>query len=211
MVKVKASSLADQVFDRLEQDILGGVYPRDSYLTELQLCEALGVSRTPIREALRRLEQEHIVEATGKGMRVLSITEEDVEAIYEIRAEVERLAVENCIRFITEEQITAMREIVDMQEFYLSKNNPEQLKEMDSEFHKSIYEACSSSVFYDTLMPLVTKIQKVRKTSLTDPNRAPLSVGEHRAILNAIAARNGRAAGDAMFAHIHNAHSHIAE
>ena len=57
----KTISLADQVFDRLESDILSGVYKRGEILTELKLCEALGVSRTPVREAMKRLEQEHII------------------------------------------------------------------------------------------------------------------------------------------------------
>ena len=57
----KTVSLADQVFDRLESDILSGVYKRGEILTELKLCEALGVSRTPVREAMKRLEQEHII------------------------------------------------------------------------------------------------------------------------------------------------------
>ena len=62
-------SLADQVFEKLENDILSGVYARGEILTELRLVEELGVSRTPIREALRRLEQERLIEDTGKGIR----------------------------------------------------------------------------------------------------------------------------------------------
>ena len=73
----KSTSLADQVFDRLENDIIQGVYPKGEILTELKLVEQLGVSRTPIREALRRLEQERLIEDTGKGSRVLGITEEE--------------------------------------------------------------------------------------------------------------------------------------
>ena len=65
----KSTSLADQVFDRLENDIIQGVYPKGEILTELKLVEQLGVSRTPIREALRRLEQERLIEDAGKGCR----------------------------------------------------------------------------------------------------------------------------------------------
>ena len=92
----KTVSLADQVFDRLESDILSGVYKRGEILTELKLCEALGVSRTPVREAMKRLEQEHIIEDCGKGMRVLSITAEDAATIYEIRSRVEGMAAAAC-------------------------------------------------------------------------------------------------------------------
>ena len=66
MKTYKATSLADQVFEKLENDIIQGIYPRGEVLTELKLVEQLGVSRTPIREALRRLEQERLIEDTGK-------------------------------------------------------------------------------------------------------------------------------------------------
>ena len=70
-------SIADQVFDELEKDILSGVYERGEMLTEVKLSEQLGVSRTPIREALRRLAQERIIDPTSKGVRVVGITRED--------------------------------------------------------------------------------------------------------------------------------------
>ena len=72
MKTYKTTSLADQVFEKLENDIIQGIYPRGELLTELKLVEQLGVSRTPIREALRRLEQEHLIEDAGKGSRYIS-------------------------------------------------------------------------------------------------------------------------------------------
>ena len=73
----KTVSLSDQVFEHLEDDILSGKYERGEIITELQLCAELGVSRTPVREALRRLFQEHLVEDTPKGTMVLGITPKD--------------------------------------------------------------------------------------------------------------------------------------
>lgn len=72
MIEHKTISLADQVFDHLENDILSGKYQRGEVLTESKLCAEMGVSRTPIREALRRLEQEHIIEESGKFYPLLS-------------------------------------------------------------------------------------------------------------------------------------------
>ena len=82
MLDHKTVSLADQVFEHLETDILSGKYGRGEILTESKLSAELGVSRTPIREALRRLEQEHIIEETGKGSVVIGITDKDLEDIY---------------------------------------------------------------------------------------------------------------------------------
>ena len=83
MHEFKTISLADQVFEKLETDIITGVYPRGEVLTELKLVEQLGVSRTPIREALRRLGQERLIEDTSKGSLVLGITIEDLMDIME--------------------------------------------------------------------------------------------------------------------------------
>ena len=95
MNQFKTTSLADQIFERLENDIIQGVYPRGEILTELRLAEELGVSRTPIREALRRLEQERLIESAGKGSVVLGITETDLLDIMTIRERVEEMLVIN--------------------------------------------------------------------------------------------------------------------
>ena len=76
-MEYKTVSLADQVFERLEADILSGRFKRGETITELQLCAELGVSRTPVREALRRLYQEHLVEDSGKATVVLGISPQD--------------------------------------------------------------------------------------------------------------------------------------
>ena len=91
MKDFRTVTLADQVFERLESDIIQGVYPRGEVLTELRLVEQLNVSRTPIREALRRLEQEHLIADTGKGTVVLGITAEDLVDIMDIRCKIEGL------------------------------------------------------------------------------------------------------------------------
>ena len=99
----KSTSLADQVFDRLENDIIQGIYPKGEILTELKLVEQLGVSRTPIREALRRLEQERLIEDAGKGSRVLGITESDLFDIMTIRERVEGVAAYYATKNMTPE------------------------------------------------------------------------------------------------------------
>ena len=117
MKTYKTTSLADQVFEKLENDIIQGIYPRGELLTELKLVEQLGVSRTPIREALRRLEQERLIEDTGKGSRVLGITVEDLEDIMNIRERIEGLAAYYAARNITPDGVksfcSCMRENPD--------------------------------------------------------------------------------------------------
>ena len=205
------NTLADQVYERLEKEILTGEYQRDDILTENSLCEKLGVSRTPVREALRRLEQDHIIENSGKGMRVLGITPEDVKIIFDIRCMVEGQAAAACARNATDEQIAEIAEIVDLQDFYVSKKDSEKIKTMDSRFHEKMYRYSGSAVYYDTLMPLLTKVQKVRKQSLENSSRAEDSKEEHRRILEAISAHDENAALQAATVHAQHARDRIME
>ena len=211
MITHKPTSLADQIFANLESDILSGVYPRGSILTELNLSEELGVSRTPVREALKRLEQEHLVEECGKGLLVLSITAEDARIIYRIREKIEGLAAAACAAHITDEEIKALYEMIDLQQFYAGRNDSEKVKQLDSDFHKSIYRYAGSAVYLDVLMPLHTKIQKFRKATVESTGRAEQSVEEHRAVLNAIASHDEKAAEEAMIAHIQSAGTRLRE
>jgi len=205
----KTVSLADQVFDRLESDILTGVYQRGEILTEIRLCEALGVSRTPVREALKRLEQERLIQDCGRGMMVLSITAQDAAAIYEIRSRIEGLAARGCVENISEADLTTMREAVDLQAYYAERGDSDRVKTIDSEFHEMIYRFSGSAVLYDTLVPLHRKIQKFRKTSIEQKSRAEESVAEHKAIYAAIAAKDGDAAEKAMVFHVTSARNRL--
>lgn len=207
----KPLTLADQVFDRLESDIFTGVYARGSVLTENRLCDELGVSRTPIREALKRLEQEHIIESRSKGLVVIGVTRQDAMIIYEVRKRIEGLTAAMCARNATDEQIAQMRDIVELQEFCAEKQDAEKVRTLDKEFHDLLYRGCGSVVLYDTLVPLHKKIQKFRKASVEVHGRAAESVREHRLIYEAVAARDPEAAEKAMLTHLAKAQSVIAE
>lgn len=209
MIEHKTISLADQVFEHLETDILSGKYQKGESLTESKLSAELGVSRTPIREALRRLEQEHLIEESPKGMVVVGIGEKDLADIFAIRAALEGKAAEMAAQNHTEEQLSIVREALEFQEFYLGKQDPDRIKSMDSRFHETIYKMSGSTVFYDVLMPLHKKILKYRKASVTDSSRAANSVAEHRAIYEAISAKNGELASRLITEHLNNAYNHI--
>ncbi len=209
MLEHKSISLADQVFERLESEILTGKYQRGEILTEMRLVADLGVSRTPVRESLRRLEQEHIIEISTKGIVVLGVTEQDLEDIFSIRMKIEGLASHNAALRITDEELAELKETLELQEFYVTKQDPERIKVMDSKFHQLIYRFCGSTVLYDTLMPLHKKVQKYRKASVENNSRALQSAKEHRAIYEAIVAHNAALAEEYTTAHIVNAANHI--
>ena len=201
----KTISLSDQVFEHLESNILSGVYQRGQIITELQLCSELGVSRTPIREALRRLFQEHLIEDSPKGTMVLGITPKDFRDMSEIRLRIEELAVRGFVKCADSDGLKALNEAVDFQEFYLARGDVDQLKSLDGRFHEIIYSGCGSMILRDTLSPLHKKIQQYRRNALRTPDRAAHSVKEHREILQAIQARDADLAAERMNQHIQNA------
>ena len=169
MAEFKTVSLADQIFDRLENDIITGVYPRGEILTELKLVEQLGVSRTPIREALRRLEQERLIEESGKGSVVLGITVEDLMDIMQIRQRIEGLAAYYATVNLTPDGLETLKQISDLQDFYFPRRDVEKLRQMDDRFHDTIYELSGRTVIRDTLLPLHRKTMRYRRLSIEDP------------------------------------------
>jgi len=207
MAQFYTTSLADQVFDKLENDIIHGIYKRGEVLTELKLVEQLGVSRTPIREALRKLEQERLIEERGKGSVVLGITDENMIDIMDIRVCLEPLASYYAALNITQEGIAQLSHIMDLQEFYRSKNDSEHLKREDEDFHDMICKLSGRSVIADTLIPLHRKTRRYRKISIDDPERQAKSLDEHREIFQAISQGDAVRASELTARHVENAKS----
>lgn len=202
-------SIADQVFEELEHAILSGVYGRNEVLTEIRLSEQMGVSRTPIREALRRLAQEHIIELTTKGARVIGISRADIADICEIRLRLEGLAARWAAERADPQGIQGLKETLDLQEFYTQREDADSIKNADSRFHQTIYSLCGSNSMRDTLEPLHRKLLKYRRVSVSSRSRAEASLQEHRAIYEAIAARDGDKAEQLTIQHVQNARDSI--
>lgn len=205
----RSVSMADQIFDQLEREILSGVYKRGEVLTELKLSEQLGVSRTPIREALGRLGQEHIIEMSSRGAVVIGISLEDIAIIYEIRVRIEGMAARLAAEHLTPESAEELKNIVDLQEFYTKKGDADNIKNMDSAFHQKLYQLSGSAPLCDTLLALHKKILQYRRASVSDSSRAVQSLAEHRAICNAVLAGDAAQAEVLTIEHVKNARDHI--
>ena len=209
MREFKTTSLADQVFEKLENDIIQGVYPKGEILTELKLVEQLGVSRTPIREALRRLEQERLISDAGKGSVVLGITEDDLLDIMNIRQRVESLAAYYATINMTEDGRKEMAHIVDLQEFYYNKGDMDHLRRVDDEFHDAICRLSKRNVITDTLVPLHRKTRRYRRIAMEDRERTAKTMKEHHAIYDAIVSGDAELARQLTAQHIENAKEHM--
>ena len=121
LIEYRPKSLADQVYERLEESILNGEYSPGDILTEKQLSVELGVSRTPIREALSRLEYDSLVKETSQGTEVRGINEDDVKDLYDVKKNLETLAVKKAVENMTEEDIKALKDVVDQQIYFAGK------------------------------------------------------------------------------------------
>ena len=209
MREFKTVSLADQVYDRLENDIIQGVYPKGEILTELKLAEQLGVSRTPIREALRRLEQERLITDAGKGSRVIGISEEDVLDIMNMREHIEGLASYYATVNMTKEGLAELKHIIDLMDFYYEKWDVEHLRRADDDFHDAICRLSKRTVIKDTLVPLHRKTRRYRKIAMEDKNRATCTLKEHHEIYDAIASGNADLARKLATEHIVQARAHM--
>ena len=206
MEEYQDRSLRGRVFRRLREDILNGVYKDHEELREVTIGEELGVSRTPVREALRQLELEGLVTIIpNKGAYVTAITRKDVNDIYKIRSQLEGLCANWATKYITDAQIEELEEIILLSEFHLHKKGAsqiEQMSEMDGKFHKILYEASNSRILEHVLTDLHKYVQLARTMSIEAPKRAGKSIEEHREILEAIKAKDAANAEQLANEHI---------
>lgn len=212
IVNKNAKSLEESVFFTLEDEILSGSLKRGEALTESVLSQRLGVSRTPLRGALSRLCDEGLIELIpNRGAVVIGIGDEELRDIYEIRIRLEGLASREAAKRISEEDLQRLRHSVELSEFYIARQDAENLKELDSEFHSIIYKASGNRLLCKTLTELHRNIQFYRKRSLTVADRTEKSVMEHREILNAIERGDSEAADRLTSAHIEAALNNLRE
>jgi DNA-binding GntR family transcriptional regulator len=187
IIDKRTASLEEQVTETLEAEILTGKLAAGASLTEQSLSVRLGVSRTPIRAALHTLAEEGLINLIpNRGAVVVGVTREDLIDIYKIRMRLEGLASALAAERISREDLATLRESVELAEFYISKNDTEHLKELDTQFHAIIYRASGNRMLNKTLSELHRNIISYRKMSLSVPGRLERSVGEHREILKAI-------------------------
>jgi len=198
-------SLREQVFVQIEEDIINGRYLEGEKITESMLCNDLGVSRTPIREAIRQLELEGLVESIpNKGIVVTGITRTDIEDIFEIRELIEGLAARKSAQKMNDEEIERLKEIIDLQEFYTMKNDIKGLVKMDSEFHKAIFKGSASRTLNNTLSMFHHNLKKARRDTFSN-EFSDVILNEHKLIYEAIVNKDSKEAEILTNKHVKNA------
>ena len=190
MEEYQDHSLSSRVFQKIRDGILEGKYKEHEELRENTIGKELGVSRTPVREALRQLELKGLVTIIpNKGAYVTGISTQDVRDIYMIRSLLEGLCARLATEYITEEQLDALEEVILLSEFQMKKgsgSNVDQVAALDGKFHAILYEACDSRILSHTLKDFHKYVLMARKLSIVSEERARKSIREHKQILRAI-------------------------
>ena len=198
-------SLRGQVFDKIRSDILKGRYQKGDELVECTIGKEMGVSRTPVREAIRQLELEGLVQLIpNKGAFVTGISASDVRDIYLIRSRLEGRAARMAAEHISSEQLAEMEETIVLSDYHVKKEHFEQVCEMDGKFHKLLYAASGSRILEHTLTDFHQYVQRVRMASITNRIRMHKSNSEHEKILEAIRNKDGDQAEKVAAEHISN-------
>ena len=197
--------LRDVVFNTLRQAILRGELKPGERLMEIQLANKLGVSRTPIREAIRKLELEGLVlMIPRKGAEVAEITEKNMRDVLEVRKALEELAVQLACEKITAEEIEEMKKAAEEFRMILKNKDITEIAEADVRFHDIIYMATDNQKLIHLLNKLREQMYRYRVEYLKKKECYPQLLREHQAIIEAIEKSNKETASEIMGQHIEN-------
>lgn len=181
-----------------------GVYKPGDRLVESELAERLGVSRTPVREALQRMETQSLLTRDGRSLIVASLNHNQLAELYVVRAELEGLAARLAARHATPEEIKVLREMVEEDEVLLG--DPPAMSRANRRFHKQVHLASHNDFLVQQLDLVHRSMALMATTSLAAEGRGPRALIEHKAIIDAIAAGDGDAAYVALKDHISTAY-----
>ncbi len=198
--------LREIVFEHLREAILKGQLRPGERLMEMQLADEMGVSRTPVREAIRKLELEGLViMIPRRGAYVADLSIKDVAETFEIRSALEGLAASLAAERITPEETEEMERILVRIGAAIEEDDTQQIVALDEEYHNLLYKASRNDRLMQILNNLREQIQRFRVTTLGMPGRGRGVLQEHRKITEAISERNAELAHKLALEHMENA------
>ncbi|KIC26123.1 MULTISPECIES: GntR family transcriptional regulator [unclassified Leisingera] len=177
-----------------------GIYKPGDRLVESDLAERFGVSRTPIREALQRLETQSLLERDGRSLIVASLDHNQMAELYVVRRELEGLAAQLAARHATEEEIKVLKEMVESDDKLVG--DPTALSKANRRFHEQIHLASHNRYLVQQLDLVHRTMALMATTSLAAEGRSEIAQSEHKGIVDAISRRDEAAAGEALKEHI---------
>jgi phosphonate utilization transcriptional regulator len=200
---LQSSSLTTLVQQEIERAILQGEYAPGSKLIEATLAQKMGVSRGPVREAFRMLEEAGLVRnEKNRGVFVRDIPIEEAVEIFDLRAAMEELVGRKLAKDITPAQLKEIRALVDSMEKAVKAQDAHNYHLLNLKFHDRLVEMAGNGKLTDIYRKLIKELSLFRRLNLADGWLLPISAGEHRQIIKAIASGEADAAGRALFDHV---------
>jgi len=208
----RSQSLYEQTYQVLRTNIFSGILAPNERLVETQLAESLQVSRTPIREAIRKLQQEGLVTSDSSGgMRVTTLSIEDVVQLYDCRIALEQLSVTGACDYASADEIEQLEQYVISAERIapVKSTNPAKLLELDYQFHHLIAESSGNKWLVSLLEQVFDKMFLLRlRTTHQNPKVLEIRI-EHRQIFTAIAQKNSNLAKEQIYSHLTNSKARV--
>jgi phosphonate utilization transcriptional regulator len=200
---LQSSSLTTVVQQEIERAILAGEYAPGSKLIEATLAEKMGVSRGPVREAFRMLEEAGLLRnEKNRGVFVRELPIEEALEIFDLRAAMDELVGRQLAKNITAAQLKEIRELVDAMEKAVKAEDAPQYHLLNLRFHDRLVEMAGNGKLTAIYRKLIKELSLFRRLNLAEGSLMPVSAGEHRAIVKAIASGDPQAAGKALFDHV---------
>ena len=199
-----------KVYEIIKEDILSGKYRAGEELNERELAETMGVSRTPVREAIQMLEHNGWVSIeTYKGAVIRSFGRKYLADLMKVRTALELSAVEDAAKNITDETFAAIEQTYQQQVAAMDSSNNLDFAQLDRLFHQSIYELSGNNTLIDLLGNLNDMIFVTATKALSGAPRRQATIREHAAILEALRCRNADQAVRAMKLHMEQTHCNV--
>lgn len=198
--------LREIVCENLRDAIKKGILEPGERLMEVQLADELGISRTPVREAIRKLEQEgYVIMMPRRGTYVADISEGDIKEIFEIRSALESLATGLAARRIEQNELENLQSLLNEIEGYIKENNIEKIVETDVKFHELLYQVSRNNRLVGIISNLKEQLARFRTLSMSYPGRLQATFEEHSEMVEAIADGDVSSARDAAERHMEHA------
>lgn len=202
---IRRRSLHDELVERLREMILEGILPAGQRVPEKELCAQLAVSRTPLREALKVLASEGLLELPpNRGAMVTSLTEKDIEDGFPVLATLERMAGELACKRISDEEIAEIRSLNEaMVDCFRHGDRPAYFA-LNQQIHERIITAAGNEALADLHRLISLRLRRARYTANMSEDRWLQAVGEHEAFLEPLQARDGERLAALLKTHIEN-------
>ncbi|MBO6209151.1 MAG: GntR family transcriptional regulator [Schwartzia sp.] len=195
--------LREVVCETLRDAVRRGILQPGERLMEIQLAEDLGVSRTPVREAIRKLEMEgYVIMMPRRGTYVADLSIRDINEVFEIRTSLESLASGLAAERIDEDELEKLQRLLVEIGAYIKSGDMESIVRTDTEFHDLLYQASRNTRLVGIISNLREQLTRFRTTSMSFPGRLKATLEEHRKIVEAIAQGDEKAARKAAEHHM---------